>query len=502
MKKIIVLALFWAGCAATFGQGLSFKDDFSGYADGPPPQAAWDVIAGSGQWTIQNKKLIASGEGGLCHTRRVPELDMFDYVARLVINRRSTTSDWVTAGITVSLDSLNQWRLNLVEGPGGKRYTEFGEMFQGRWQAQNEGSTKLRKSLTEFNSGEWQYAKEYLLRIKLSAKEIYGEVSEADSGRVIAQYRYFWDDAEGLKFGRPGFSANGFSITCTSVAVTAGQPAVAGRAGLVENGPAGRVALLTNFPGADPAQVDTLAAALRKAGFGATFLTGKDLALPGMFSTMNFDYVVLAGSHFFPSQAKDNFLRFLRNGGHCVVLGGNIFEEPVVQLDGRWYSRADVERELAKIRPETMLLNLAQSDTHAWWRGSDMPKAPSAITIQDKGLRFDIRGLKGWDTFSASIPPFQKGQTLLCFRAKGDAATPQMTVEVDEKDGSRWIATVELTPDWNSYAVPPDRFAPWEAKAISKKGNFKPADAAKLSFGLVTALTHAWPKAITRFGLM
>ena len=77
---------------------------------------------------------------------------------------------------------------------------------------------------------------------------------------------------------------------------------------------------------------------------------------------MNFDYVVLAGSRFFPVKAKDNFLRFLRNGGHCVLLGGNIFAEPVAQFDGRWYSRADVERELAAVKPETMLLDPAKSD--------------------------------------------------------------------------------------------------------------------------------------------
>ena len=42
---------------------------------------------------------------------------------------------------------------------------------------------------------------------------------------------------------------------------------------------------------------------------------------------------------------------------------------------------------------------------------------------------------------------------------------------------------VELTPEWKNYALLPDRFAQWEAKAV-KKNAFTPAAAAKLSFGL------------------
>ena len=487
MKNIIMLVLCWAGCMAALGQDLSFKDDFSRYADGLPPPEAWEVLSGSGNWLIQNKKLTAHAEGGLCQTRRVPELDAFDYVARLTINKRVTTNGWATAGITVSLDQHNHWRLNLVEAPDGKRYAEFGETVEGRWQAQNEGPTRLRGDRTDLRNGEWQYGREYLLHIKLTAQDICGEIAEADTGRTIARYRYLWDQAEGVKFGRPGLSANGLAITCAAVSVGAERTPSAGAAITVEPGTAGRVAMLKDIPGLDRAQNDALATAFRRAGFGVTFLNGQQLASPAVFSPMNFDYVVLAGSHFFPSKAKNNFLRFLRNGGHCVALGGDVFEEPVAQYNGRWYSHADVERELAATKPETILLDLAKGDTRIWRRSSDVAKAASAVVAQDQGLRFEIRGLKGWDTFNVAIPAFSKGQTLLCFRAKGDAATPQMAVEIDEKDGSRWVATVELKPDWNSYALSPDRFAPWEAKAISKKSSFAPANAARLSFGLASS---------------
>ncbi len=487
-KLLSVVVGLWVTSAC--GQGLAFKDDFSGYPDGLPPAAAWDIT--SGPWSVLNKQLISGADAGFCHTRKVPELDAFDYTVRLVVNKRTAAGDWVTAGSTVFLDAQNHWRLNLVAGPDGRRYTEFGETFRGTWQAQNADSTKLRKSNSEFKQGEWQYATEYLLRIKLSAKDIYGEIVEAVSQRTIARYRYFWDDAAGVKFGRPGLSTHGLALTCASVALTAEPPASSGAGLAVESGREGRVALLKDLPGMEPALVEPLATAFRKAGFGVTLLTGAELAAPASFSVMSFDYAVLPGTRFFPSSAKDNFLRFLRSGGHTVVLGGNVFEAPVALLNGRWCSAEDVERALAAIKPETPLVDLAAGVGRTWARNSDLAQAPSAIMAeagpQGPGVRCDIKGLKGWDNFRANIPPFPAGQTLLCFQAKGDVATPQLMVELGEKDGSRWVTTVDITPEWKTYALPSERFAPWEAKAIKKRA-FTPGQAAKLSFGLAANFT-------------
>jgi hypothetical protein len=482
MNKAIIAVLCWAVGAVAPGQDLVFKDDFSGYAAGALPPETWAVIAGSGHWQIVGKQLIAAAEGGLCQLRKIPELDAVDYSAQLAIQARTNSTDWATAGIAILVDGHNHWRLNLVEGPDKRRYTEFGETYAGKWQAQSDGATRLRNGPGVVGPGSWDYAKTYLLRIRLSAQEMIGTVTEGDGGRLIANYHYMWDAAEGVKFGRPGFSVNGFSTAVSSVAITAPRVIAAG-APAVASGPAGRVALVMDLPGADRAVLATLEATLRKAGFGVTPLTCDELATPAVFSSMNFDCVVLAGSRFFPGKAKDNFLRFLRNGGHCVVLGGNVFAEAVAPFAGRWYCRADVERELAGEKPQTQLLDPARHEARAWHRGTDTPKSSSVVVVEDRGFRFDIKNLNGWDTFHANIAAPPPGQTLLCFRAKGDASTSQMTVEMDEQDGSRWIASVELTPQWTNYALLPDRFAQWEAKG-EKKNGFTPGNATKLSFGL------------------
>ena len=480
MKIPVIVALCWAGGLLASGQELAFQTNFSGYAEGALPPA-WEIVSGTGRWRIENKQLVVTATNGLCQTRAVPELEALDFSARLKISARSSPTDWATAGIAIVLDGQNHWRLNLAEGPDQKRYMEFGETFAGKWQAQNEGVTRLQKGKGVF--GTWSYGTEYVLRIVLSAREISGEVAEAESGRIIASHRYLWDGAEGVKYGRPGFSVHGFNMAVSSVSVTVPRASTPGGAPAVEAGPAGRVALVKDLPGFEPVRVNAIAAAFRRFGWGVTLLGATDLAAPAVFSSRNFDAVVLPGSRFFPTVARDNFLRFLRNGGHCVVLGGNVFEEPVAWHDGRWFSRADVARELATARLETMLIEPGKTDARSWRHGTDALQSSSAVAVQEKSFRFDIKGLKGWDTFSAKIPAPPAGQSLLCFRAKGDAATPEMTVEVDEQDGSRWIAVVDLAPEWKSYALAPDRFLQWEARAL-KKESFTPTNAARLSLGL------------------
>ena len=484
MNKILIAVLCWASGVAALGQERTFKDDFSGYAEGALPPDAWESVTGAGRWRIENKQLAITGDNSLYQTRKLPELETLDYIARLFISARSVPNDWATAGIAIILDGRNHWRLNLVEGPDQKRYTEFGETFAGKWQAQSEAATHLHK--TKSTMGTWSYGKEYLLRIKLTPREIFGEVTEVASGNMVASHHYNWATAEGVKFGRPGFSVNGFTMTVASVAVAVPRAAAPGGGALaIEAGTVGRVALITDLPGFERANLDAITAALRRAGFGVTLLTSAELATPAVLSSLNFDAVVLPGSRFFPSKARDNFLRFLRNGGHCVVLGGNVFEEPLTQFGGRWYSRSDIERELAATKPDTMLLDPAKVNARTWSRGTDSPKARSTASVQGQSFRFDIKGLKGWDTFNTRISALLPGQSLLCFRAKGAVATPQMTVEMDEQDGSRWISIVDLTPEWKSYVLSPDRFTQWEAKTV-KKNSFTPANAAKLSFGLAS----------------
>jgi len=113
-------------------------------------------------------------------------------------------------------------------------------------------------------------------------------------------------------------------------------------------------------------------------------------------------------------------------------------------------------------------------------------------------LRYYTAALTGWNTFTA--PPqkemFPPRHELLCFWAKGDPHTPQLSVEVDEKDGSRWIAVVSLGTDWQHYVLAPDDFLYWnDSPTGSKRGgsgdHLNPAKAVSLVLGLAQTHTAA-----------
>jgi len=79
-----------------------------------------------------------------------------------------------------------------------------------------------------------------------------------------------------------------------------------------------------------------------------------------------------------------------------------------------------------------------------------------------------------------------RNDTLTCFRAKGDNRTKNLMIEWQEKDGSRWIGTVELTESWRSYALPPEAFQAWEPRngRGSKGDRLQVGNAQRLVFGV------------------
>ena len=100
--------------------------------------------------------------------------------------------------------------------------------------------------------------------------------------------------------------------------------------------------------------------------------------------------------------------------------------------------------------------------------------------------------LTGWDTFLSPplTNPFPPGHVLTCFRARGTPQTRQLALEWTERDGSRWIATVDLAPEWRDYALPPEAFKPWQPPPHrrGKDDGFRPENAARFVVGL--AHTH------------
>jgi hypothetical protein len=249
------------------------------------------------------------------------------------------------------------------------------------------------------------------------------------------------------------------------------------------------------LPGHDEAFARKMASQVSAAGFSVEFIGVAALTNAAALSANRFDLLVLPGAKSLPAVAAPAVESFLREGGDLLALGLPAWEEALFDIGGHWVSRAGFEATLAGQRPQRLLFDFANTDLREWRRTTDNPSVHTIHEIVSvdggKALHVTIEKLTGWDTFMS--PPltnaFAAGQTLTCFRAKGSPRTRQLALEWMETDGSRWIATVNLTPQWKNYALTPDTFREWEPPPSRRGGRFRPANAARFVVGLAHSHT-------------
>jgi len=84
---------------------------------------------------------------------------------------------------------------------------------------------------------------------------------------------------------------------------------------------------------------DTIAKVLQKSGDKVEFVNSTQLADPKIFNASKFSLVILPYGSYFPANARDNFLAFLRGGGDFLSTGGYAFDDPVIKWQGKWITR-------------------------------------------------------------------------------------------------------------------------------------------------------------------
>ncbi|MBI4975880.1 MAG: hypothetical protein HZC28_00265 [Spirochaetes bacterium] len=466
MKIFTILFAMCCMSSSIFGAAasISFSDDFSG-TDGKP-SGSWEII--SGTFPVAEGKLSVRADRGSAFAviRDVPELETFEYSVRFSIMERVNASGWVTAGVMLYQDGANHWRLQFVEGPDKKRYFEMGETLAGIWQAHSSGPNKLRSA--DVSAGTWEYGKEYLMKLSLTTNGIYGEISDTSAGKTVARYRYFWDSARAVQMGRPGITANGFAASYARARVTAERIMEAPAGITIEDGK-GRCAVLSSGDPDSTARIAAITKTARGAGFGVTVLTCDDIIRPKVLRPENFDIFILPDTSF-PAPARDIVLRYFRNGGNAVMLGGRAFESLLYPVDGKWLKKQDLERTIAATEPSSVLFSFS-GDTSVWERSSDKKDNLSTATSESGSLHIDIKGYTLWDTFATTLPrKLAKNESLIIVSMKGDASTSQVAVELNEQDGSRWIAVTDITPEMKRYVLLPAYFKAWDTKAKEKAG--------------------------------
>ena len=238
-----------------------------------------------------------------------------------------------------------------------------------------------------------------------------------------------------------------------------------------------------------------MAVELQRAGYEPELVNLEVLTNQARLTVERYELLALPGARFLPAASVASIESYLKAGGGLVALGAPAWESPLYQVQGQWISREAYEKRLSREKPQHLIEDFADSDLPGWWRSSDdMETKTSYRAVRDgsgNALHATVPRMAGWDTFISPRlqHPFPANHTLTCFRAKGGARTRQLALEWDEQDGSRWIAVVNLSPEWKQYALPPQAFKLWESPGRGGPGDcFNPAKAERCSVGL--ALSH------------
>ena len=262
------------------------------------------------------------------------------------------------------------------------------------------------------------------------------------------------------------------------------------------------VLMLTEpFPGSSAPLRSKLKKAVAAAGFRVSELTGSELSArldaeqgPGCV-------LLLPDSRYFPADAKQALVGFLKRRNHLMAVSGPALENQVVRSDGRWLTKPQTKDELAKSQGEA-ILDFTSEDLSKWQRCSGKMENKTEYCREESGdprvptaLHADISRLDDWETYVGPrlAKPFPDGFTATVFWAKGGPNTPELILEWREKDASRWMGVVKISTQWKRYVLTPDDFKFWGDGSPSGRGSqgdkFNPANAEAISFGLASGIS-------------
>ncbi len=430
-------------------------------------------------WEIADGALgFRAGQEASYQIPRLPDLTEATTTCELTATER-TRQTYVWAGLTLFVDPTNQWQLSLVESPQGKRYFELLERLDGVQHAQAGGGTSATK-LPMTSAGElggWEYGQACELELALTPESITGTVTDPRTGEYW-QRSYKFDGGRALMAGRPGMLVSGMEGTFREFRIDGSLPEP--EEGLaIESGPRGSVAIIDSREGG---LAEKWADEYRKAGYGATAVAREDLRQANV-PVGEVDLLVLADATAVPLRTRDSVTQLLRCAGKLIAIGAPAFTELLTHTPEGWVDRANYAE---AIIAELELVDL-DAPVDEWRFAAMQPDSDASLRAADDALEFDIDH-DGWGGFSHDITgAYDEDRTLLTFWARGDDQTSQMHIEFREEDGSRWIGTIGLTPEWRAHMLQPRDFPYWKDSPAPRGwegDHFHPENVQQISLGL------------------
>jgi hypothetical protein len=245
------------------------------------------------------------------------------------------------------------------------------------------------------------------------------------------------------------------------------------------------------LPGFDQGLAVEIGGQVRAAGYGTEVIGTTILTNQKLLTARSYDLLVLPGARSLPMAAAPAIQSYLQEGGDLLALGLPAWRSPLFRVGGKWMSRESYEQVVAAQRAQHIVEDFDHADLSRWSRSAGETSARAEYELADAGggkaLHVKIGHLGGWETLTSPAleRSFQANQTLTCFRAKGGRHTRQLSLEWREDNDSRWIATVDLTSEWQDYTLLPDRFKAWPVPGPGeRRGHFQPERAVRCCVGL------------------
>jgi hypothetical protein len=292
-----------------------------------------------------------------------------------------------------------------------------------------------------------------------------------------------------------GMVAGGFRLGCFLLLILSwafGGPthAVAASA---PDAPSAAV-FLDTAPGAKPDLAREIAADLSAAGYAAEFIGPDVLTNTETLRSHHFQLLALPHAVSLPLNSMGPVGDYLRGGGNLIALGLPAWDSPTFSVGGKTFSKKEYEQSLEGLAGDHTVIDFSSDDMAHWSHGVGGEETKSVERVEPIGngnqraLHATIDNLGSWDVMLSPQlnDPFPGDRSLTCFRARGSTNTREMSIEWDERDGSRWIAVIELTPGWKSYCLPPEAFHYWQSSAGrgGRGDHLNVRDAHRLSIGL------------------
>lgn len=227
-------------------------------------------------------------------------------------------------------------------------------------------------------------------------------------------------------------------------------------------------------------------------GYRAELVNSTELADPAWLSTSRYDVLIMPYGGSFPANAATSIKSFLEDGGSLLNIGGYPFDKPLVRAGGKWINPDDVEP-----NPTDLQLLIDPATTGIGWTtgGRDI-KDHEAKVIEDSGRKCIPFGTKsmpsgGWVTLGAPpIPGLPPDSKTLVFRARSLQPDVMLSIEVVERDGSRWRSILPLSTKWHIYQVDLASLEYWHDNPSVGRGESgdmaHPADVTAVRFGITT----------------